>query len=703
MADQLADEMLVLILDLVLEVNDDDLMSCNPGHSPFADRMYSNSDVLLVCKRWMRTATPSLLRTVIIRSVAQSEAFARALKKNPSFGPDFVRRIRFEGGYGNSVRDALLHTPNIDDLCIQIYGVYDTEVMTMFDALRTLRPRRVALRGWSPLLWANSMNQLVIDGLRKCLSEWRNLEIALTESALNVILTGEEGVKLAPVGFSCATVTVWSTIFPFFTRVASIFEKVREVKKLQFVRGVWAFKGRSVDTCVNESGFDLDKFGRQVFLRDMNLNRLRNLQEMVLAYRVEQHLALFSTSQRRPMDDLPQALQCSIWSSILRNLITVDSSLFFHLDTLNRVVLVCAMFRDIVRLLRLEHLRLLSPHRDKVDALEHMLKSRPFLGSSSTSLKAHRQYISNRYHNLDLSTNKLTGIIPYLQNLTLVHLINAPPELAILLADTVGTQLLRMKLLCSKSDGSDKLLQVDRFTIQLHFPALRQLELAINVGDQYTEDWLQFYWCLPSLTSLSLDSPAVVERILPSLTAGLIPQLQDLKARVKPSFASNLTEASFTPYESFVERWGRSLRAITIDVEGLLTVFEHCPALFNIRVVSEQVFQERDWERFLSPPKPQRRVQTIEVPSVLQNMYLREDWTAPVTQRWHDLVQVFNDISFPALEEVRISAFTWPTDVGTIQPCLFIEWAPRLQARGVRLVDETGKLWRPRLVSSRDQ
>jgi len=70
MAHKLPDEILKEILYPVLQV-DDHSFSDTSAKSPFSLMNYSNSEILVVCKRWLRVATPLLYNVVILRSTAQ--------------------------------------------------------------------------------------------------------------------------------------------------------------------------------------------------------------------------------------------------------------------------------------------------------------------------------------------------------------------------------------------------------------------------------------------------------------------------------------------------------------------------------------------------------------------------------------------------------------------------------------------------------
>ncbi|EJD36864.1 hypothetical protein AURDEDRAFT_188239 [Auricularia subglabra TFB-10046 SS5] len=135
MSSALAEETLHTILELTLQVPDDDFADVSGIHcSPFAGRQYSTADTLLVCKRWMRIATPLLYDTVVLRSVGQAQALAKALKKNPEFAP-FLKKLRIEGGFGASVGKALHAATAISDLCLCLELNSKDNVAAMFGAV----------------------------------------------------------------------------------------------------------------------------------------------------------------------------------------------------------------------------------------------------------------------------------------------------------------------------------------------------------------------------------------------------------------------------------------------------------------------------------------------------------------------------------------------------------------------------------------
>ncbi|KAF7293083.1 HEME-HALOPEROXIDASE domain-containing protein [Mycena indigotica] len=128
MLSPLPDEIISEILSPALRVDDDIFTQSTSGSAPFARFSESTSACLLVCKSWLRVATPLLYNVVVIRSKAQAKALATVLAKNAQLGT-FIRKLRVEGGYGAPMQTILLRSPNISDLflCFNIFGTDNTD------------------------------------------------------------------------------------------------------------------------------------------------------------------------------------------------------------------------------------------------------------------------------------------------------------------------------------------------------------------------------------------------------------------------------------------------------------------------------------------------------------------------------------------------------------------------------------------------
>ncbi|KAJ7651121.1 hypothetical protein FB45DRAFT_31695 [Roridomyces roridus] len=101
----LPDEILSEILSPALQVSEE-LFSDTSHVSPFSDYTPLTSAYLLVCKDWLRVATPLLYSVVVLRSTPQANALESVLLSHPEFG-GYIKKLRVEGGYGPAMYTSL--------------------------------------------------------------------------------------------------------------------------------------------------------------------------------------------------------------------------------------------------------------------------------------------------------------------------------------------------------------------------------------------------------------------------------------------------------------------------------------------------------------------------------------------------------------------------------------------------------------------
>ncbi|KAF7317256.1 F-box domain-containing protein [Mycena chlorophos] len=137
----LPDEIISEILSPALKVADADFSS-HTYTSPFARFSESTSAYLLVCKAWLRVATPLLYNVVVLRSSAQAKALATVLNNNAQLA-SFIKKLRVEGGYGAAMHTILKCTPNITDLFLTF--AFDRRDSTdgLVKGLKLINPRRL--------------------------------------------------------------------------------------------------------------------------------------------------------------------------------------------------------------------------------------------------------------------------------------------------------------------------------------------------------------------------------------------------------------------------------------------------------------------------------------------------------------------------------------------------------------------------------
>ncbi|KAF7362712.1 F-box domain-containing protein [Mycena venus] len=169
------DEILSDILTPALKISDE-VFSDTAYISPFADYSVSTSAYLLVCKDWLRVATPLLYNVVVLRSKSQANALEDVFSKQKSFGR-YVKKLRVEGGYGLAMHKILKSTPNLTDLFLTL-GIYASDsVRGLCTGLPLINPRRVILSDSNTNKPMTNDNRLALrDVLMSCLSKWGEMK-----------------------------------------------------------------------------------------------------------------------------------------------------------------------------------------------------------------------------------------------------------------------------------------------------------------------------------------------------------------------------------------------------------------------------------------------------------------------------------------------------------------------------------------------
>ncbi|KAJ6568874.1 hypothetical protein B0H19DRAFT_874572, partial [Mycena capillaripes] len=86
---------------------------------PISDFRIPVPPCLVVCKDWLRVATPLLYNVVVLRSKSQANALEKVLQKHAEFGR-FIKKLRVEGGYGLAMHTILKSAPNITDIFLSL-------------------------------------------------------------------------------------------------------------------------------------------------------------------------------------------------------------------------------------------------------------------------------------------------------------------------------------------------------------------------------------------------------------------------------------------------------------------------------------------------------------------------------------------------------------------------------------------------------
>ncbi|KAJ7084892.1 hypothetical protein B0H15DRAFT_384793 [Mycena belliarum] len=171
----LPDEIISEILSPALKVSEEVFSDTSPV-SPFAGYSESSSAYLLVCKSWLRVATPLLYNVVILRSKAQAKALSQVLSKNNALAK-FIKKLRVEGGYGPPMATILEHSSNVSDLFIS-FEIYATDNTTgLCKGLPLINPTRLIIYDGKYKRLENKMSKSLEIALSKAIDKWDHLTV----------------------------------------------------------------------------------------------------------------------------------------------------------------------------------------------------------------------------------------------------------------------------------------------------------------------------------------------------------------------------------------------------------------------------------------------------------------------------------------------------------------------------------------------
>ena len=104
----------------------------------------SRTNVLLVCKQWLRIATPILYEKVSLWYPEGTKAVAALVKSSPEVGRA-IRYLRLEGGMGKDLHTIIKGAPNIHTLWITPHIRSSEGIAGLRKSLALLQPRNLYL------------------------------------------------------------------------------------------------------------------------------------------------------------------------------------------------------------------------------------------------------------------------------------------------------------------------------------------------------------------------------------------------------------------------------------------------------------------------------------------------------------------------------------------------------------------------------
>ncbi|KAJ7151715.1 hypothetical protein C8R46DRAFT_1122897 [Mycena filopes] len=709
----LPDEIVSEILSPALKISDE-IFSDNTSTSPFASSGLSTSAYLLVCKAWLRVATPLLYNVVVLRSKAQAEALAAALKLNPDLG-SFIKKFRVEGGYGIALRNILKASPNITDLVVTLAIWSSDAVSGLCQSLSLINPVRLIIYDAGGA-GDNKQNLQLTQTVVECIKVWNKLKIVDipytsrgTISNMNRCNKICQALKAAPL--------VEEIIIPFHS-IMEMSPYIHEIRKNPALKRLTVKEPVPWDWAIDvQAMVDSDPI-------------LKNLVQFSISeFDRPPEITPSSNPAFTPLEFAPQEIQDKIWSLIFYFAFDVDAlenGLASDINTLPSggphpepvereiadidVMLVSKQFKRLSLPYFYRNIPLLC-HGD-FGRFANTLIEAPSLGKHVMALAVSQNAVlaetafspSVWYQSYDWDWDKvqetppeaeeqLLAILPLLDGL--VSLTGAfynpaayPPQpqsyhdpLSLpwtafqALGSAAGATLRRLCVHVVHPVGPQSPLALEPFR------ALRSLEWKSLV-----EFNLETVPVLTPAALANLECISLVEyhpSFLDVLAAAELPSLRRL------FFHTAVAQSA----DGLLERHGRKLTELVIvnTDPGDVNVLDACPELpllFCCVHTMDEDFALPSPKLF-TPKQPHRRLTKIVLDPLISSRKSEQTMTK--------FIRALDSTLLPALREIQVFQLYWPTTEREIAKSLWIGSAEYLLAKDIKLTDGHGRHWTPRL------
>ncbi|KAJ7490920.1 hypothetical protein FB451DRAFT_1124494 [Mycena latifolia] len=685
----LPDEIISEILSPALKVPEE-VFSDTSRVSPFAKYSESSSAYLLVCKSWLRVATPLLYNVVILRSKAQAKALSQALAENKDLG-QFIKKLRVEGGYGAPMGTILKSSPNISDLFLsfEIYAADNTNGLC--SGLPFINPTRVILRDlpYKPL--ANKMTESLEDTLTKAISKWDRLY----------------------------TIDMpYSESYP--SRAGTIVRALVKSRRLQTVviplDGVeWAYA--ALKDCPLQS-VQIKSVVPKSYLAPLRLDEnpklkalLKYTEKLPATKALAQHFQPASgldispslNPSFIPMKAASEDVQSKIWKRILYFAMSVpelaQDPATKMLPSPLPLLLVSKLFNRLALPHSYTYIRLKTPmHISKVS---NILRNNPFLGTVVHTL-------CGQIYSMEKSSDSSSGDVPDGGNSA-----NEADSALTLLSQMTALVRFRGVPLTENLDFSAMLLKRESSISWAAFETiakcsgstLREFSKRVATRQQVspavfgdlaqlrTLDWKCDAGFVCSLGTPRDALPNLEELRIWSMDSSFLTALCIMKL---PALRRLLLSADVRNIKSFLLVHGSKLTELQIRYSIVETttanIFLLCPNVNCVQFLFSSFTDNTPEPKTFSSPQTVRC--SVETLKFSLRMWSRSKGRVA---KWEAFFDGFEPTHFPNLRQIDFACFEWPTSERDIAKSLWVRWAEKLLKHNINLTDKKGTKWRPRL------
>ncbi|KAJ7611805.1 hypothetical protein FB45DRAFT_941062 [Roridomyces roridus] len=683
----LPDEIVSEILSPALKVPDEKF-SDTSDVSPFTEYAESPSAYLLVCKSWLRVATPLLYSVVIIRSKAQAKALGRALSDNKELG-QWVRHLRVEGGFGSPMLAILKAAPNITDLYLSLEIFASDNTVGLCNGLSLIQPQRLILKDAEWRRTRNKMVSQLVDALAAAIPKWQRLSVFRCGDigSLNIV-RGEivaalaAAKKLQEITVNCLDDALHDA-YPLFQDCPLQSIQVLEAVEPRTLKRVeWDAQPPSLKKFIHFKRTDDKELAPD--------SHVQSLPDPSLTFQ-------FSSM---PMSSEQPEVQDKIWSRILYFLLAIPppppvpgAEQRKKRSPRLPFLLVCKMFNR----LGLAHYYTHVALDDHALHFSLVLSKNPSLGQhvrtirGGGTLSAAYAYGSDDDSDDDAEDD---SNVKFMSQLTALN------EIYGCYSD-ISTKI---------SLNLEDPLSWDAFVAATQSSGPTLTEISIPIMSHHRASPMVFS-PLDRLRSLAWTCRAdfsayIPEQVPPKALSKLI-QLRILTAHASflqvlslmelPSLRHVLAKDSKPELWAFLRVHGIKLSELDMRYVRVDTlkepVLDVCPNLRSLTLCAHDTFTPNNMltmEHLLSGSNVAVSLEKLKFKVELPSQKHEES-------AWSHVIDGLDSTRFPQLRQVQFTSCRWPKKERDIPKSYWVRWSEMLQKKGIHLADTEGREWRSRL------
>ncbi|KAJ7932736.1 hypothetical protein B0H13DRAFT_768679 [Mycena leptocephala] len=667
----LPDEIISEILSPALKVSDE-VFSDTSDISPFANYSASTSAYLLVCKSWLRVATPLLYNVVILRSKAQAKALGLALSKNAQLG-HFIKKLRVEGGYGAPMRIILKSSPNISDLFISLEIYSSDNTSGLCKGLHLINPTRLILLD----KYRESENKMVsqlVNAVAESMTKWDRLCV------FDCPYTGASGRGYKFIQPLLKFKRLHTLAIP---KVSGLFWAYSTFKQcpLQIIH-----IKRPVMEWERSYLLDMDPvlMGLLKFSESRTLNEPKAQDHMLDL----PHIAPSLNPSFAPMAGAPKEEQDTVWMRILYFAMSVpelaDNPAPRSAPRRLPILLVSKTFNRLGLPYYYSHVRL---RYSAISKLASVLSKNPSIGPRIRTLSVDMR-LNNKSQAETVYSERNSILTVLSQTSGLVRM--GEYRSSIYNPYSLQTEPLSWEAFeaLAKSSGS----RLRQFSVRIEACQQSSVTIFNDLTALRTLEW-KCQAVFIDLTNTSADGFPSLEELRISLTSESF--LNALSLMTLKSLQRVMLSSDVLYPEAFLKAHGCKLTELRLPYKTLRTleaqIFNVCPNLNSISVLMRLTTDDYPRADYFHAPQA--------VPSLVKIILDLPFWNRRKNQNasWEQFFVDFEPQSFPNLREIEVECCEWPTTERDIAKSCWVRWAEIMLKRNINLTDATGKNWRPRL------